>query len=307
MWNHTSFLVGVSGNIFLLYATVFHKALKLDGMSVWIVQNLALADLLNCVFVLGVVLVSYDVGRQWVFGKGVCTLVAIFYNAPRVAEIFLLCALSVNKLLRCVFPFRFMVVTRRAKITIATVAVFLSLIPAFYKLHEVYVARFLLPEFNHRCGVCDLRPKRDVDLAEAVPKAVTISVLYGLFTIVPSVVIVFTNTYLVVFASRRTTSARGINRRNLLVLAIISAAFISSLIPSFYLRIVRAVAERWINPAHMALAFFWTFSSAWINPIIHLASSPSLRKFSGALSRRLGGSVSKIMRSRSVSPAETEC
>ena len=33
------------GNTFLLYGTIRYKAVKLDSMSVWLVQNLAVADL----------------------------------------------------------------------------------------------------------------------------------------------------------------------------------------------------------------------------------------------------------------------
>ena len=36
-----------SGNSFTLYATVRHNAIKLDKLSVWIIQNLCVADILH--------------------------------------------------------------------------------------------------------------------------------------------------------------------------------------------------------------------------------------------------------------------
>ena len=285
IWNHASFIVGICGNVFLLYATVFHKALKIDGLSVWIVQNLALADLLNCVFVLGVVLVSFDSGRQWVFGEGACTLVGLFYQVPLSANVFLLCALSVNKLLRCLFPFRYMVTTKRAKITISAVAGFLSLTSVFYKAWEIWVTGYLFPAFNNRDGICIMQTNSSIalDLTKTVPSAI----LMGLFTIISSLVLVVTNTAMVVFAARKTTSQRGVNRRNLLVLAIVSAAFVLSILPIIYTRVLRAAFKIRLNPRYRALGFFWSFINAWINPIIHMASSSSLRKFTGGIARRL--------------------
>ena len=36
-----------SGNSFTLYATIRHNAIKLDKLSVWIIQNLCVADILH--------------------------------------------------------------------------------------------------------------------------------------------------------------------------------------------------------------------------------------------------------------------
>ena len=52
VWKTISFILGLSGNVFVLYATIVHKAIKLDKMSVWIVKNLAVADICNCVLLL---------------------------------------------------------------------------------------------------------------------------------------------------------------------------------------------------------------------------------------------------------------
>ena len=52
IWCHVCFLLGVLGNTFVLYATIYHKAIKMDKMSVWIIQNLAASDLANCFLVL---------------------------------------------------------------------------------------------------------------------------------------------------------------------------------------------------------------------------------------------------------------
>ena len=51
-WEQICFILGVSGNVFVLYATIAHKAIKLDKMSIWIIKNLAVADIGNCVLVL---------------------------------------------------------------------------------------------------------------------------------------------------------------------------------------------------------------------------------------------------------------
>ena len=48
VWGQLSFILETFGNGFVLYATVARNAIKLDKMSVWIIKNLAVADICNC-------------------------------------------------------------------------------------------------------------------------------------------------------------------------------------------------------------------------------------------------------------------
>ena len=36
-----------TGNSFVLFSTVYHRAIKMDKLSIWIIQNLCVADLLH--------------------------------------------------------------------------------------------------------------------------------------------------------------------------------------------------------------------------------------------------------------------
>ena len=286
IWIHASFIVGVFGNVFLLHATTFHRALRMDRMSVWIVQNLSLADLLHCVLVIGVVLVSSDAGGRWVFGQEFCKLIAVYHAVFLMMNYFLLCALSSNKLLRCLFPLRYMVATKRAKITISVTSVFLSTIPTFSKFTNIYITKSLRPEFEH--GICISRPTTET---RGELGAGGFLILLCLFNVLPCVILLATNIWLVAFASLKTTSTRGLNRRTILVSAIVTAFYISSVMPSFVLKLYNfeSAHESISNP--LSLAFYWSFVGVWINPIIHLASSTSLRDFVGGklriISRKL--------------------
>ena len=51
-WGQICFILGTVGNIFVLYGTICHNAIKMDGTSIWIIKNLAVADICNCVLVL---------------------------------------------------------------------------------------------------------------------------------------------------------------------------------------------------------------------------------------------------------------
>lgn len=47
IWCHSSLFLGLLGNTYVLHATIAHRAIKLDKLSVWIIQNLAVTDLVN--------------------------------------------------------------------------------------------------------------------------------------------------------------------------------------------------------------------------------------------------------------------
>ena len=60
IWSQVCFAAGLLGNGWLLFATIRHRALKLDKISVWTIQNMAVVDLASCfALLLPVIIVQY--------------------------------------------------------------------------------------------------------------------------------------------------------------------------------------------------------------------------------------------------------
>ena len=119
IWGKLSFILGVSGNVFVLYATIFHNVIKLDKMSIWIIKNLAVVDLCNCIFtVVPAIAVLYSEGK-WVFGPDMCYAYAVNVFKFLVANVFLINVFSINKLVRCKYPLRNLNCSRGRKILVS--------------------------------------------------------------------------------------------------------------------------------------------------------------------------------------------
>ena len=62
IWCQVCFAAGLLGNGWLLFATIRHRALKLDKISVWTIQNMAAVDLASCfALLLPVIIVQYGI------------------------------------------------------------------------------------------------------------------------------------------------------------------------------------------------------------------------------------------------------
>ena len=72
IWGQISLILGVCGNSFVLYATIFHNAIKLDKISTWIIKNLAIVDLCSCIFVIVPAIANQYSEGKWMFGSGLC-------------------------------------------------------------------------------------------------------------------------------------------------------------------------------------------------------------------------------------------
>ena len=85
----------------MMHATIKHDAIKLDKMSVWIIQNLAVADILRGLFNVFPAIIVLTTGYEW---PTVCKILLAIKYCFIDANSFFVNALVVNKLYRCVVP-----------------------------------------------------------------------------------------------------------------------------------------------------------------------------------------------------------
>ena len=274
IWLSASFLLGVSENLFVLYSTVCHKALKMDKMSVWIIQNVSVADICNCVFVVLPVLITQFNRGTWVFGNILCNLKAAYNFSFFVANIFLLTILSLNKLIRCMFPLRNMSPSRKQRYTVTMATVILSAIPMSYILFQIYrhESEVYVPNYWEE-NVCAFA----ICLLDAPPRNEPLNplaiALYLILDVLMSFIMIVTNAILLVYAIKMTN--RPVVKKNVIMVIAMCAIFLITFLPVPLSFLVLHGQGEIVDEIAWSLAFV----SVWINPWIHYAMNEKFRKF----------------------------
>ena len=269
IWLTASFLLGLSGNLFVLYGTIRHKALKMDKMSVWIIQNVSVADICNCVFVLFPTLITQFCGR-WVFGESLCYLSYTYRYSFFVANIFLLTILSFNKLMRCMFPLRNISPSRKQRYMVTMATITVSAIPTCWLLFlwfrdvlEVNTNSWYVGAF----GICLPRMKIHTTFMKGMDMALFL-ILDGLMCISMTI----TTMILLIYACKMTN--RPVVKKNVTIVITMCAIFIITFLPTPLFYMMRSVDFIFVE-----LAWSVGFLSVWINPWIHFVLNQKFRKF----------------------------
>ena len=107
-------------------------------------------------------------------------------------------------------------------------------------------------------------------------------VVYVIFDIIPIFTLIAVNAALIIFAIK--TANSSINKMNLLIVILVTVAFIISFLPT-------CVDDAIIDIEKYGLAQCIAFLSSWTNPFIYLAVNPHFRSFTFRLFR---GSVRPV-------------
>ena len=274
IWCSVCILLGILGNSFLLHTTICHKALKMDKMSVWITKNVAVADILNCVFVLGPTLITQFAG-VWIFGENLCYLHFSYRFSFFVANIVLLNLMSLNKLLRCLFPLRNLSTSRKQLVLVTTAAVILSASPTLWILYiwsKDYLGVYYFgPASTWRYmgafGICFGGLTTDSAIIWGILVSQVV-ILDGVMCLTMAI----STTIILVYAVKMTN--RPIIKRNIFIVIAICATFILTFFPTcvWYMR-----QDLGMEFAEVAWSF--SFLSVWVNPVIHYTMNQSFRQF----------------------------
>ena len=257
-------------------------AIAINGMSdhVHILcrlsKNLAVADIGNCVLVLlPILLTQYGkLNGMLLFGSGdiFYKVVGSYINSFFVANIVLINILSLNKLLRCIYPLRNLYTTRSQRIKVTALTISLSIVPAFWHINRFSKGFETLNEvwrdLDYLGGRHVAEPKHDdTDRNEIIT-----DILYYLYIAIPSLTLIIFNSSLVVFAIQKSNNA--INKKNLLIVVIVTAGFFISFIPELV-----STHSPSYSAEYREFSFSLLWLSCWTNPFIYLAVNPSFREF----------------------------
>ena len=271
VWYHICFVLGLSGNLFVLYGSIVHKAIKLDDMSLWIIRNLAVTDLLNCLCLLLPMLMSQYAGNIWIFGDSSCKISRIFRWTFTCANIFLINALSINKLYRCVFPLNNLVPSIKRKSLVTIFTIIFSLMPSIYagvRLATESSGTDQLVLYHPSRSSCEFKPYNSSSIS---PVKMFQYILLILLLAVPNLTLILSNTVLIGYAAKKTNTR--INKRNVLIVILVTASFSVSFLPMLVVLGIR------IRGTPRDFAWSMVFFSAWINPFIYMAVNTRFRAY----------------------------
>ena len=279
VWEQVSLILGIFGNAFVLYATIAHSAIKLDKMSVWIIKNLAAADICSCVLVLlPILLTQYGkLNGTLIFGETFYVIMGCYFYTFYVANLIFVNFLSFNKLMRCMFPLRNLDSTRRQRIAVTMCTILISSVPTIWTVCGFLDELFVISDRWE-----SIRYLGAVDIGYSYIQFNERKIGYGTRRIVNNTIIIICsclpclslvalNSALVVFAVKKSLSA--INKRNLLTVILVTATFLISVMPytlEFFL--VRSAI-------HGEIAWCLTCLPIWINPFIYVAVNPCFKEF----------------------------
>ena len=277
-WGQISFLLGVLGNIFTLYATVAHNAIKLDKMSIWIIKNLAVADICNCFLVIS----QYGkFNRSIILGETFHKIMAYNRYLFFVANLFLVNILSLNKLIRCLFPLRNLFTTKRQKNTVSIATILISVVPTLYKVYGIknnFENISPMWQVRNYFGASRIgQTILDLSNLSEFNRVIRMIVVYG-FNALPCLTLVLFNSSLIIYALFKANIS--VNKKNILAVILVTIGFLISILPHFVYLSIGGIS-------HEVDELTWsiTYLSIWINPIIYLAVNPSFRRFTNTMEK----------------------
>ena len=286
IWGQACFVLGVTGNVFVLYATIVHDAIKLDTMSMWIIKNLAVVDVCNCIFVMiPEIMVQYGKGR-WALGADLCYSYAVTQYTFVIANVVLINFFSFNKLLRCLYPLRNLNPTRLQRMMVPVLTSLVCSIPIVWVIIGI-VEDFTMIPFLHDGDDGVLKARTNACSAMPAPLKTQNWVIQFMRILVPTLcngmfclTLVITTTALLVFAVRKTK--RPINKKNISLVILVTFTFLIAFLPYFTVILLLVLIPK-INDGRSdklySGAWFITFLSSWTNPVIYVAVNRSFREF----------------------------
>ena len=278
IWVQLTLILGISGNVFVLYATIIHNAIKLDKMSIWIIKNLAVVDICNCIFIVVPAIANQYSEGTWVFGSDLCYAHAINFYSFVVANVFLINIFSINKLMRCKYPLRNFNCSRRQKILVSLSTVIFSLSLMIWQM--VAISKIKLYVLIEEDMMTPLRTcHAGIPQTSNNPGIIIALIVALLYDGVPCLTLVISTATLLIYAIKKTN--RPINKLNVLMVILVTTCFLVSFQPVMIHSIAHFYSS--ISKDRLDDLFEWawslTFLSSWINPIIYLTTNQSFRDF----------------------------
>ena len=94
---------GIIGNSLVLIGTVKYKAIDMDIVTIKLIENLAICDII-CTVMLFTSMFTVVTSRRWILGNALCFITAYFTLTPYIAEILTTTLIVIQRLCSVKFP-----------------------------------------------------------------------------------------------------------------------------------------------------------------------------------------------------------
>ena len=279
VWSVLVVVISLVGNVTVLVASLKYHAIKLDKVSVVLIENIAAVDIVYVVLITIPTIWSISSDQSVVkeffdkttFGKMLCFTVAHLQFWLVTAATTMICALNVCRLMCLLYPLEAFVLPTRVGYLIAVFA-WVPYLVRFVGVLAVHDnARYGSWHDSFRCLVAPTGFTLYSDI-----------VIAALTTMLPAVIITATAVWLIYFAHRTV----GLQKQSIIVNILMSTVFTLAFLPYSAFIIWKGIG---INPeTKTASDLLWVAAMSamqlltFANPIIYLYSSASFKRFVGS-------------------------
>ena len=191
-----------------------------------------------------------------------------------VANMFLVNFLSVNKLIRCMFPLRNLDCSRRQRLTVTIVTILACSVTMIWQIYTISTGLDILSKNAMSTGY--LGVEHMTTIINRCKMEQTEKFLSDLILIIclalPCLSLIILNSALIIFAVKKSNTS--LNKRNLVIVIVMVSTFLLSFVPYFFVHFLDLAS---LEISEMVAAI--PFMSAWINPIIYFAVNPTFSTF----------------------------
>jgi hypothetical protein len=276
-WRSISLLLCLIGNGFALYASMRHNAVKLDKMSTHLVHSICVIDICQGLFQLLPKLISAIAGNRWILGKALAVVVIDTKLALFFTNLVLICAMSINKVTRCLYPLRTVgePSRRRRLVDLLAISVFVIIflwffIMTLYPYYVIFYSELLYEPY------LTTNSENNFSFVEFI--------IVSIFFLIPTIILFAANIILVVFAVKNANTS--VNKKNIVATVLVALFFLVNAVViiiwfCYYesLTEVDDVLRTSLSIYLSRLVFILDTITTCINPLIYYTTLKHFRDF----------------------------
>ena len=276
IWQTTLVVFGVLGNSVVIFAGSQYSAFNLDSVTVFFVQQLAVADLIYTVVITTPCALTHIL-RGWFLGYWTCVVYGYLVSFLSPVGFLLTMSISLHRIARCYRPMQM----TKFKKKHAVVTVVLIWVTAFVS-NIMFIAHApgTMPQFNPSFPLCYFN-------VEAPNYPLLLKIHLIVFMGTPFNIIVLTNIMLLRYSKQKTKDLRKARKdkeldakRGFNTIYLISALLITTWTPLVTVDFLRSFFSGVIRSHHfMRVAGNAFLVSSCGNPIIYCFANPKFKIF----------------------------
>ena len=289
-------VVGLTGNITVLHLSLKYKAIKVDKISIFLLEALTISDIAIIILYFSPMLITLC-GKKWVLGSAMCLVTGVAAEVPFYFQVMVKTIISCYRFWVCMKN-RSARMLGTSKIIILKIGIFALLIPSLAPaiLFFVHKSDFIFVPQILRC--LSAHHSQAYGRTEAYNH---LTILTVTFIAIPTAIILVTNAsiWLTVKKSHE-RSRRGSNpttksnqesakrmNKTALMLTLICCTFVLCYIPTF----VKFILYNLGHETSLFMYFFHSYAlslNSIVNPFIYLITNRHFRLFIKSCFQNIG-------------------